>query len=221
MHFYLDESGDLGWKFDKPYRFGGSSEYLTIAVLQVPEEKSHLPVRLIKKLYTKNHWNPKKEKKWSDMKPQERVMFAQFALSLSVKHPDIRYWAMTVKKVNVQAHIRTDPNKLYNYMIKLLLSEEMSRHPEVLFVPDPRSIKIESGNSLHDYLQAELWFERNVSTVLTTEGRDSKQDKNVQFADMLAGVVQHYFQDSKLEPFRAFQRKITVKRLYFGKSFKE
>jgi hypothetical protein len=217
MHFYLDESGDLGWKFDKPYRYGGSSRFLTIAVLQVPASKVHLPIRLIKKLYTRFDWNPKQEKKWAEMTDHERLYFAQQALLLSIKNPDIRYWAMVVKKENVQAHIRTDANKIYNYMIKLLLCEEMSRHPSIRFVPDPRSIKIESGNSLHDYLQAELWFERNVSTVLTTEAKDSRQDKNVQFADMLAGAVQHYFQDNKYEVYRAFQRKITVKKLYFGR----
>lgn len=32
---YLDESGDLGWKFDAPYRSGGSSRYLTIAAIAV------------------------------------------------------------------------------------------------------------------------------------------------------------------------------------------
>jgi hypothetical protein len=50
---YLDESGDLGWSFDKPYRHGGSSRYLTIASLVVDPSKKHFPKRLIKKLYTK------------------------------------------------------------------------------------------------------------------------------------------------------------------------
>lgn len=36
---YLDESGDTGWKFELPYRNGGSSRYLTIAALIAPSEK--------------------------------------------------------------------------------------------------------------------------------------------------------------------------------------
>jgi hypothetical protein len=36
---YLDESGDLGWKFDGPYLGGGSSRYLTITALCVPPGK--------------------------------------------------------------------------------------------------------------------------------------------------------------------------------------
>lgn len=51
MNLYIDESGDLGFTFDKPYRIGGSSRYLTIAFLLVPKELSHLPKRVVKKLY--------------------------------------------------------------------------------------------------------------------------------------------------------------------------
>lgn len=214
MHFYLDESGDLGWKFHKPYRFGGSSRYLTIGVLQIPGEKAHLTKRLIKKLYKKYSWDTSKEKKWSEMKDLERKEFALQARKMVVKHPDIRYWAMVVKKQNVQAHIREDVNKLYNYMIKLLLTKEMSRHSKVRFVPDPRSIKVESGNSLHDYLQAELWFEHEVSTTVITAPEDSNMNINVQFADMLSGVVQHHFEDTRSVPYQQLRGKIQLKRLY-------
>jgi len=68
---YLDESGDLGWKLDKPYRYGGSSRYLTIASLIVDPSKKHLPKRLIKNLYIKFKWPPKVEKKWSEMGKNE------------------------------------------------------------------------------------------------------------------------------------------------------
>jgi hypothetical protein len=41
IQIYLDESGDLGWRFDKPYRYGGSSRYLTIVSLIIsPHEKA-------------------------------------------------------------------------------------------------------------------------------------------------------------------------------------
>jgi hypothetical protein len=53
MNVYLDESGDLGWTFDKPYRHGGSSRYLTISVLIVPKDLSHLPKRILKKSINK------------------------------------------------------------------------------------------------------------------------------------------------------------------------
>ena len=45
----------------------------------------------------------------------ERTDFAEKAKQLRVDHPSIKYFSMTVKKENLQSHIRADGNKLYNY----------------------------------------------------------------------------------------------------------
>jgi len=216
MIIYLDESGDLGWKFDAPYRSGGSSRYLTIASLVTSPEKKHLPKRLIKKLYTKFNWPVAVEKKWSQMKLDERVWFSQKANELRAKYPnDIRYVSITVKKENVQGHIRQDANKLYNYMIGCSLLNEMEKHKNITFIPDPRSIKVESGNSLHDYLQTQLWFELGVKTVLKTIPCDSATSTNVQFSDMLSGIVQGHFEDGNSQPWHELRTSISYKTLFF------
>lgn len=215
IYIYLDESGDLGWKFDAPYRCGGSSRFLTISALLVPDEKKHLPKRIIQKLYKKFKWNSSEEKKWADMKHHERIEFSNKAHSICSQHTDIKYFSITVKKERVKEHIRMDPNKLYNYMIKLLLVEEMATYPNITFVPDPRSIKVESGNSLHDYLQTDLWFEQNSGTVLNTDPQDSSKNRNLQFIDMLCGAIQNHFEDSKSEYWHIVNGYINYKCLYF------
>ncbi|MBP1127953.1 MULTISPECIES: DUF3800 domain-containing protein [Pseudomonas] len=213
---YLDESGDLGWKFDLPYRRGGSSRHLTIASLIIDEHKRHLPKRLIKKLYQKFNWPTSEEKKWSMMNALERSAFAEAAKQLANAHPGvIRYSSITVFKANVQAHIRADENKLYNYMIGLSLLAEMGATDEVEFVPDPRSIKVESGNSLHDYLQTKLWFDCQKTTVLLTRPCDSSCSTNVQFSDMLSGIVQSHFEDGNSAAWAILKSHISVKTLYF------
>jgi hypothetical protein len=213
---YLDESGDLGWSFDKPYRRGGSSRYLSIASLVVAPEAKHLPKRVLKKLYQKHQWDPQTEKKWADMTARERADFADKALKLIEANPaSIRYLAITVRKQNVQPHIRTDANKLYNYMISLSLLTEMSKHDSVTFIPDPRSIKVESGNSLHDYLQTALWFHEKVPTRLFTQPIDSAACVNLQFADMLSGIVQGHFEDGNSQAWKVLSSKISYKTLFF------
>ncbi|MDT8283813.1 MAG: DUF3800 domain-containing protein [Gammaproteobacteria bacterium] len=212
----MDESGDLGWKFNAPYRNGGSSRYLTIASLVTSPNKKHLPKRLIKKLYTKFKWPTNIEKKWADMSLPERVWFSRKANELQTKHSDdIQYLSITVKKENVQDHIKNDANKLYNYMIGLSLLNEMSKHGNVTFIPDPRSIKVESGNSLHDYLQTQLWFDLNVKTILETTPIDSATSRNVQFSDMLSGVIQGHFEDGNSQPWAELRTRISYKTLFF------
>ena len=216
MQFYLDESGDLGWKFTHPYRHGGSSRHLTIATLCVDPSISHMPRRLIRNLYRKFNWSPAKEKKWADMNPTSRLWFAQEAVKLITTQGGlIRYCSITVHKPNVQSHIRADGNKLYNYMIGLSLLDEMSQHPVAEFYPDERAVKVASGNSLHDYVQTMLWLERSVPTVLVTTNSDSSQEQNIQFADMLSGIVQHHFEDGKSEPWNVLNPVLQHKRLFF------
>jgi hypothetical protein len=124
-------------------------------------------------------------------------------------------FAIVADKRNVMEHIRQDANKLYNYMVKLLLLEQMAKHDRVSFVPDPRSIKVESGNSLHDYLQTELWFGAGAKTHLETTPRDSRHCLNLQFTDMVAGVVQSYFEFSDSRHWEHLREHLTLKTLFF------
>lgn len=212
---YLDESGDLGWTLDRPYRSGGSSRYLTIGALIVPSEKTHLPRRLIKRLYVDRKWQQSSEKKWTDMSADAKADFCNRAVKMKLAEPDIAFTTITVKKENVQAHIRADSNKLYNFMIKMLLLDHMAKLDHVVLVPDPRTIKVQSGNSLHDYLQTELWFTKNVATKLNTIPQDSSKCKALQFTDMLVGAVFKYHQDNDSASWNILAPHITALRRFF------
>lgn len=67
------------------------------------------------------------------MSPQEKIDFSTKAKSIQSTNPQIRYMSMTVRKENVQEHIRADSNKLYNYMISKLLLNEMAKYDELTF----------------------------------------------------------------------------------------
>lgn len=147
---------------------------------------------------------------------EARLTFAQKAKALIEKYPhDISYLSMTVKKERVDLHIRTDPNKLYNYMICLSLIDEMSKHPAVSFLPDPRAVRVESGSSLHDYLQTQLWMDKKVPTILTTIPCESSRSSNIQFSDMLSGLVQSHFEDQNSAPWMELHENIRWKKLFF------
>lgn len=188
---------------------------MTIGALCVPEAKRHLPKRLIRKLYERFNWSPSEEHKWASMEPPVRTTFAQGIADFCDKHPDILLHAIVVKKQNVLGHIRADGNKLYNYMVKLALLKRMAKHDVVTMVPDPRSIKVKSGNSLHDYLQTELWFTEKATTNLLTQPADSAASKGVQFADILTGIVQARFEDNAAHNFQLISRRLILNRLYF------
>ena len=63
MQIFLDESGDLGWTFDKPNNSGGSSRFITIAGIVIDEAETKYIKRQIAHLYAKYNLTPKQEKK--------------------------------------------------------------------------------------------------------------------------------------------------------------
>ena len=101
-------------------------------------------------------------------------------------------------------------------MIRLSLLDRMAGHDVVTLVPDPRSIKVQSGNSLHDYLQTELWFTKKATTKLVTNPIDSESCLGIQFADMLAGLVQSRFEDNESSNFQILAAQINLSRLFFS-----
>ena len=216
MHIYLDESGDLGWSLSLPYQKGGSSRYLVIAAVIVPETHIKHVERLIRQLYNTFDWPVRKEKKWVDMTAKARHTFAEATANLLNKHsPHIRCMAIVVCKAGVTELRRKHANLLYNFMTKNLLLEEMSQHRMVNLVPDARSIKAESGNTFQDYLQTELLYTAEADTTLHCRHTDSASCKEIQFADMLAGAIGSFHEWGQVEPYNLLKDRVLIKKLFF------
>lgn len=149
------------------------------------------------------------------MGPLARLDFATRAVNIQKLHKEIAYHTITVKKERVQEHIRIDANKLYNWMIKDFLLTTMAQFESVRFLPDERSVKVRSGNSLHDYLQTELWLTVGAKTKLMTIPSESSKHPQLQFADMLCGTVQSHFENSDSAPFNVLGSCVTVNKMFF------
>jgi len=165
-HIYLDESGDLGWKFDSPYRNGGSSRFLTIGYLICPIQECHMVKRVVREVYNRFRFTPSKEIKASDLNSHHKEFICEATIKLMTKKPYFHLGAITVKKENVGAHIRRDGNTLYNYMMGHSLIGHIENHISCKISRDYRSVKVLSGQSCVDYIQTIIWFHRNKTTVV-------------------------------------------------------
>ena len=183
--------------------------------MAIPDDKKHLPIRVVRSLYQKVGKSPKYELKGTSLTQSQKVFFAEKALNLLNRHPEIKIWVITVKKLKVQDHIRRDSNKLYNYMLKLLLLERIKHYPRVTLYPDEKSIKVKSGNSLVDYLQTELWFGLNAKTILRYIPLESSSSKNLQFVDYICNIVWNHYERNKSIPFNILEPHITTVPLFF------
>lgn len=215
MNIYLDESGDLGWVLNKPYRHGGSSRYMTIAFVACPNEKKHLLKRIVRKVYNRTKTDPKIELKGSALNVEDKKYFATEVRKLVSMNPDIRIGAITVNKSKVKQHIREDANKLYNYMIRLAILDVVKHEPMVNLIRDNKTVKVKSGNSLIDYLQTTLWFEMDSRTKLVDIPSDSKKVQNLIFIDWMNNLIWGNYEDKNSEPYEILKSVIDSKKLFF------
>lgn len=215
MYVFLDESGDLGFTLNQPYRAGGSSRYLTISFLLIPKDLLQLPKRIVRNIYNKRKRSAKNELKGADLNESENIFVAKKTVELLNENPQIRIFAITVYKKNVADHIREDPNKLYNYMVALALLNRIKKEKEIIFVPDARSIKVQSGNSLVEYLQTELWFKLKAKTTIVNNPQESHKYLNLQFIDFLTHIIWIKYEDRKRKSFNILAQKIGLKHLFF------
>jgi hypothetical protein len=212
---FLDESGDLGWKFDSLYRQGGSSRYLSLGYLILPTGKEYIPSRLVTHVYKKYKISPSTEKKGKDFTLNQKQYVAQEVVQMLQNNPDFRMGAITVMKEKVNPHIRLDGNKLYNYMIKRSVLDHIQTSPKVQLVRDERTIKVESGNSCIDYLQITLWFEYLVGTEIVDLPRPSHKNKNIILIDWITNLVWSRYEDNELAPFNILNPHLKNQTLFF------
>jgi predicted DNA-binding protein YlxM (UPF0122 family) len=166
-------------------------------------------------MYVKYKWAPGKERKFVQLSANQRIEFAKSVKALCDSDPEIALHAIVVKKQNVQPHIRRDGNRLYNYMIKLALVKKMAEHDVVTLMPDQRTIKVQSGNSLPDYLQTELWFTEKAITALICQPQDSAHSRGVQFSDFISGIVQARYEKNEAQAFQIIHPSVKLTLLFF------
>ena len=218
VNIYMDESGDMGWKFEAPYRKGGSSRFLTIAFVICPSTKSHKLDRIVRKIYEKRGVHFKDtEVKGSSLSIEEKESIAKLTVNMLEKNTDFSLVSITVDKRNVADHIRRDPNKLYNYMIQMALLKHVAQYDEVNLIRDNRTVKVASGNSLIDYLQTYMWFELKASTVLFDMPLDSKSTRKLIFIDWMNNIIWGRYEDENDKAYNILKPYLRERKLFFRK----
>jgi len=100
-------------------------------------------------------------------------------------------------------------------MVNLSLLNHIKHYPAVTFIPDIRSIKVKSGNSLVDYLQTQLWCEHNVQTKIIPHPQESKKVLNLQFVDYISNIIWKRYEDNQFTPFQRLRPYLDNRCLYF------
>jgi hypothetical protein len=210
MQIYICRNGDLGFFFDRPFRMGGSSRFLTITFLLVPKELSHLPKRIVRKMYRKKKKGGHAELKGVQLTHTEKSYFADKAGNLLDRHPAIRVFSITIEKKTIKDRIRGDSGRLYNHVSRLVLPDRIKNASLVTVIPYKRSIKAKDSVCLADDLQAELWFALKSNTVIENNPQEGLKSLNLRFVDWIGHIIWSKYEDNESEAYDMLKRRIEI-----------
>lgn len=214
---YFDESGDLGWTLDKPYRKGGSSRYFTIAYIIIPTESIKHITRFIRKFH-KERGGSYKEIKGADFrkrraKSTSRNIVNNF-LALS---EETTIGVVTVKKSNVPVRMLGTGNDevLYNHMVKVGIASRVAGFEKVNIIPDKRSVPSGSQNSCSDLIKNELWLYLQSNVRVSYEPQESHNKDGLMFIDWIANFIWRNYEDGNDEAYQILKPYIQEDLLFF------
>ncbi len=212
---FIDESGDTGWTFSKPYQKGGSSRYFTIAYIIVPSWGVNELPRLVRKIYKKYSLSLKIEKKGASFSPQHAQYVAYRIVEKLLKKEGFQMGAITIDKENAPPRLREDSNVLYNYALVKALAPKIQNLEMARVIPDKRTVKIVNGDTLDHYLRIRLHAEMGSNIQLIYEPRISNNEKSLWLIDWVANFAwRHYENDCSLA-FNALSPEADFEELFF------
>jgi hypothetical protein len=196
MQIYLDESGDLGWSFDKPHQNGGSSRYITIAGIVIEQNRLKHLNGFVADLYRQLNYPFGVEKKGSKISNAEASFILDEMTAAFQQWHAFKIISITTAKTNVSEPLKRDKNIFYNFMLSQLLTDVIDKFPIVNIVLDNRTIRLGSRNSFEDCLRAKCWGELGLDTNIVCRYEDSERNRAIWLADWLSNFIwRHYEHD--------------------------
>lgn len=196
----LDESGDLGWILDRPYRQGGSSRYFTIGATIGINNAHRKPGAVYRKLAKRQKWSSKNEKKWVNFGSHVRKTFANLAVEMVKTSPEVQLVVCALDRRKVPAHIHHHHHLMYSWMASSLIAPSIRSLRQASICPD--DLNSGSDNLVETILRKDLWFNLRSKTEVTRVARHAALGDGLAFCDFLAGAFQSHFEDQDSEPFQ-------------------
>lgn len=173
--FWMDESGDCGFKFDS-----GSSNFFVLVVVYIIDDGDDKISEAIEKLKIQHNFTENFEFKFSRSNEKLRKEFFQIIAKLPIE-----YKAIIVEKSKINSPIlRHQPQQLYCETARMLFYDNNPPLEKAVLLIDEAVAKIhhkEFNWVLKNYLSK--------NTISKIKQKSSKKEIMIQVADMIAGAI--------------------------------
>jgi len=200
-YMFLDESGELGFNFNK-----GSTKFFTITLLICgvrEEQELQRVIKKIRKRVLRKELKKSNEIKWNnssdDIKKKiferiERINFEVFTIILD--------------KSKVYDYLKDKKHKLYNYLSNLIIAECSIDGKFELIVDrskNKRSLRDDFDNYIRNNLKREC-------SNLIIQHADSKSNGGLQVLDFISGAIFNKYEFNNLEFYNKIKERITTEK---------
>lgn len=208
-YLYLDESGDLGFDFvnKKP------SKFFTISILAVRGENNR---KLLKaaKITLRRKFNIKKHKA-EELKGSKCPMHIKQYFYKQAKDVKFALYAITLNKIRVYERLRKDKERVYNFIVSLVLSKIPFNNAElrVEIVIDKSKTK-KNIFEFNQYILRQIKSKFDPKVPLDIYHHDSKQNLGLQAVDLFCWGIFKKYENNDLEWYNAYKDKIAFDEQY-------
>ena len=213
---YLDESGDLGWNFESPYRNQGSSRYFTIAYVIIPTLQTKHIVRFVNKFKKKR--GAIREIKGSEIRTGYAKTLARDIVRLTDRLPEVVMGAVTAKKEGAPdiLKINSHGDILYNHMVKKAVCAHLTDCDTVNIIPDKRSVPKGSQNSCLDLIRENIWINQAQEVNIKYTPEESHLNEQLVFIDWVANFTWRHYENGQSSPFQILSPHLKEDLLFFS-----
>ena len=229
---YMDESGDLGWKLDRPYLAGGSPRYFVIAITIGMNGQHRRLGKVVDQLHKAQKWTSKKEKKWATINRGPRENFCQLAAKELACNPELKVIVGVYHKQNAPHFLRSidaremHPNAtdaeivaleakykgrahlVYAMMAAEMLADHLPKMETFTFCPDELN---EGQRALDHILTYRLLIQQQRNLHIRRVDRVAAMQRGLDFADMCAGATFEAYQRGDSHFLEILRPYITIK----------
>lgn len=212
VKIFLDEAGDLGFDFSKPR----TTKTFVVTLLVASDD---LPLRraVARTLKHKIHKGRKirAAKRVRELKGAHTSLAVKAYFWRQVQEAEFGLYTLALNKDRVSAPLRRRPERLYNYISRLLiekcpLTEAADR---VILTLDRSKAKTEQAD-FNQYLTGQLKAFLPPQIPLNIYHAPSEENAGVQAVDLFCWGIFRKYERRDLEWYRVFQEKIRFETLY-------
>lgn len=210
MYLYLDESGDLGFNFEKKK----SSEKFVITILLCFNNESRGDFRKAVQRTIKNKINKnKKKQKVQELKGTNTTINVKKYFLKNVQNEDWKIFSIILNKTRVHKNLKTPhgKKKLYNFLSRVLIEKMASILKDAkgkveLFVDKSKSI--EEIKDFNHYLEHYLAAFSPLNAPLKIYHLRSNETYELQAVDLFCWGIFRKFEHQDIEWYDCYSDKI-------------